>query len=820
MDISNHPAPGGPGIPARWTSSAKTGVGTALNDASRVWFTLSHGIFNEIYYPRLDQACVRDMGLIVTDGADFFSEEKRDADSDVHWLADGVPAFRLVNTCHAGRYRIEKQIVTDSHRSTVLQQIQFSAQQGPMSDYHLHVLVAPHLENHGSGNTAWIGDFEGTPLLFAQRNGTALALACSASWVKRSVGYVGSSDGWQDLKAHKQMTWEYTRAENGNVALTAEIDLFKSQGQFVLALGFGTDPEAAAQNAIASLREGFDTVKHAYISGWQEWMKTHAALEKSDLPPGDLSQISLAVVRTHVSKTSPGSIIASLSIPWGFSKGDNDLGGYHLIWSRDMVEAAGGLLAAEAHQDLRHALSYLQATQQSDGHWSQNMWLDGSPYWNGIQMDETALPVLLVDLARREKALNEADVSWFWPMVRKAAGYLARNGPVSPQDRWEEDPGYSPFTVGVEIAALLAAAELADLNHEAAIGTYLREIADVWNSSIERWMYVFGTDWCRKFNVEGYYVRIAPLEIGEGVSRFQNNVRIKNVSAAEDTRLASHLVSPDALALVRFGLRAADDPRICDTAKIIDALLKVETPSGPIWHRYNDDGYGEHEDGTPFDGTGIGRGWPLLTGERGHYELAAGHLEKAKRLLTALESLANEGGLISEQVWDAPDIPERELYFGRPTGSAMPLVWTHAEYLKLRRSLRDGRLFDLPPQTVQRYLVEKTVSPRMVWRYNHKLRTMPAGKMLRIETLVPSMIHWTTDDWNTAQDETTQDTGLGIHFADLATKELSCGNQVKFTFYWPEAEHWEGTDFMVRIGALPGNGPGPGSTERSSTNEE
>ena len=286
MHTPNRSAPGGPGIPARWTSSAKTGVGTALSNKSHVWFTLSHGIFNEIYYPRIDQACVRDMGLIVTDGADFFSEEKRDADSAVHWLADGVPAFRLVNTCRDGRYRIEKQIVTDPHRDTVLQQVRFIAQQGALSGYHLHVLLAPHLGNHGSGNTAWVDEFEGTPLLFAQRKGNALALACSAPWTKRSVGYVGSSDGWQDLKAHKQMTWEYTRAENGNVALTAEIDLFKSQGDFVLALGFGNDPEEAARNAIASLRDGFDKAKHDYIAGWQEWTKTHASLKKSGTQSG------------------------------------------------------------------------------------------------------------------------------------------------------------------------------------------------------------------------------------------------------------------------------------------------------------------------------------------------------------------------------------------------------------------------------------------------------------------------------------------------------------------------------------------------------
>ena len=234
---------------------------------------------------------------------------------------------------------------------------------------------------------------------------------------------------------------------------------------------------------------------------------------------------------------APGGLIASLSIPWGFSKGDNDLGGYHLVWSRDMVETAGGLLAAGAHEDVRRVLSYLQATQQPDGHWSQNMWLDGSPYWNGIQMDETALPILLVDLAHREKALAEADVARFWPMVRKAAGYLVRNGPVSPQDRWEEDPGYSPFTVAAEIAALLAAADLADLNHEASIATYLREIADVWNTSIERWMYVSGTDWCRKFNVEGYYVRIAPKKTGKACRVSRRVYTSRTLSAAEDTRV-------------------------------------------------------------------------------------------------------------------------------------------------------------------------------------------------------------------------------------------------------------------------------------------
>ncbi len=188
-----------PGIPPRWTSSAKSGVGTALSAASRVWFTLSHGILNEVYYPRVDQACTRDMGLLVTDGQDFFSEEKRHANHEVEYLAEGVPAYRLINTCRQGRYRIEKEVLTDPERDVVLQHTRFVPLEGALSDYHLYVLLAPHLANHGSGNTAWLGDYKGVPMLFAQRAGTALALASSAPWLKRSAGFVGESDGWQDL---------------------------------------------------------------------------------------------------------------------------------------------------------------------------------------------------------------------------------------------------------------------------------------------------------------------------------------------------------------------------------------------------------------------------------------------------------------------------------------------------------------------------------------------------------------------------------------------------------------------------------------------
>ena len=796
-------APSQPGIPARWTSSAKSGVGTALNPVSRVWFTISHGIFDEIYYPRLDLACTRDMGLIITDGKDFFSEEKRQASHEVSNLAPGVPAYRVVNTCMEGRYRVEKEILTDPLRDVVLQKTKFSALQGSLPEYHAYILFAPHVGNRGGGNTAWLGDYKGVPMLFAEQGGVTVALASSVPWLNRSAGFVGSSDGWQDLNQHKQLTWQYQRAEDGNVSLVGEIDLQNDSGEFTLALGFGLNEAEAGQLALSSLSDGFDAAKSAYIAEWTNWQKSFLADAKNKklADKDEVYLSSLAVMKTHESKRFPGGMIASLSIPWGFDKGDDDLGGYHLAWPRDLIETAGGLLAGGANADTRRVLYYLQVTQEEDGHWPQNMWLDGRPYWSGIQMDETALPILLVDLAGREHALQPEDQARLWPMVKRAAGFVLRNGPVSPQDRWEEDPGYSPFTLAIEIAALLAAADLAEANQEGELSSYLRETADSWNANIERWMYVSNTELAKQMKVEGYYVRIAPPETADATSPQGGFVPIKNRPPGESSEPAAQIVSPDALALVRFGLRTPDDPRILNTVKILDALLKVETPYGPAWHRYNDDGYGEHANGDPFDGTGIGRAWPLLTGERAHYELSAGHKKEAARLLKTMQQFANESALLPEQVWDTEDIPEKELYFGKSSGSAMPLVWAHAEYVKLVRSLRDGKVFDMPLQTVQRYQVQKEESCYIPWRFNHKCQVMPAGKTLRIETLTPARVHWSTDNWETAKDAETTTTGLGIHRVDLPTGDMAAGTELQFTFYWPEEDRWEDTNMRVAIKA-------------------
>jgi len=126
-------APGWPGIQPRWTSSAKTGVGTALNQHSKVWFTLSHGILNEVYFPRVDQACTRDLGFIVTNGRDFFSEEKRHCRFENRSFEPGIPAFELTNTDNSGRYRIHKEVLTDPYRNVVLQKVRFEPLRGALA---------------------------------------------------------------------------------------------------------------------------------------------------------------------------------------------------------------------------------------------------------------------------------------------------------------------------------------------------------------------------------------------------------------------------------------------------------------------------------------------------------------------------------------------------------------------------------------------------------------------------------------------------------------------------------------------------------------
>ncbi len=787
-------APGRPGIPPRWTSSAKSGVGTALSDTSRVWFTISHGILNEVYYPRVDQACIRDLGLIVTDGASFFAEEKRDCEVVVESLEDGVPAFLLTSVHRGGRFRILKRVIADPRSCSVLMQIRLEDLAGGLR---LFALAAPHLVNAGAHNSGWRGDYKGRGMLFAHGAKTHLAMAADQPFIASSVGFVGASDGWGQLFRDHRLIEQYDTATDGNIALTAELAK-GPDGASVLALGFGRSSAEAGYHALDSLQTPFETILNDYAAGWRSWQASLRSLERR-ARGHNLYRVSTAVLRSHEDPTFPGGFIASLSIPWGFSKSDDDLGGYHLVWPRDLCETGGALLACGGDSHVRRILRYLRATQESDGSWQQNFWLDGTPFWRGLQLDECAFPVLLLDMAWRSGALRFPDLPPYWPMVRKAAAFVMLNGPRTRQDRWEENAGYTPFTLAVAVASLLAAAEIAEALEVEAAPALFRDTADAWNEQIEDWVYVRDTPLARESGVAGYYIRIAPEAGGDGGPDPHGQVPVRNHEAGDCVVSADALVSTDALALVRFGLRAPNDPRILDTVAVIDKVLKVDLPQGPGWHRYNFDGYGEKADGRPFDGVGVGRVWPLLAGERAHYALAAGRRVEAEALLATIEAQTSSGGLMPEQVWDGPPIPSRELAPGAPSGSAMPLVWAHAEYVKLLRSLTDGAVFDMPPHTTRRYLHGGHQARCRPWREDAPVAAIPAGRVLRLDFAQPTMVLYTRDDWGTQADAKTKDTGLGLFVAEIGTEGMTAGQRIVFTWRDAGTGAWRGRNFEVAI---------------------
>ncbi len=799
-------APGAPGAAPTWSSSDKDAVGTS-HYSSRVWFTVGRGILNEVYWPHVDRPQVRDLGFIVADDAGFWSEVKRDAAHEVRHAERGAPAVTAVHT-HGG-YRLTLRICADDHADVVriearLEDLRDPAGAGPAAHpLRLYPLLAPHLGFSGLHGRAWVGAHKGRPMLFAQDGPWALALASDPSPLRQGVGYVGASDGWQDFQANGRMAWTYGQAGPGNVAGMTELALDGGAAQ--LALAFGGRPEEAGLEASAALAGPFANAWDEYLGNWRGFTRT-VADPPDELPPDerDLYLTSAAVLRTHQDRTLPGATVASLSVPWGNTS--NDLGGYHLVWARDLVESAGAFVALGAVATARRTLAYLVASQEPDGHWPQNQWVDGVAYWTGLQLDEAAYPLLLAGAVRagaahmhgrtgphEEAFRNLVSQEALDGMIARAAGFIARSGPATSQDRWEETAGLTPSTLAPVVAALVVAA--GHLPEPAA--AYCLELADDWNASIEDWTYARGTRLAREHGVDGHYVRISSPDVLAGAP-LSTPVTVRNRPPEASLVPGDEVFGTDFLALVRFGLRLPDDPRIVSSVAIADALLRTVTPSGPVWHRYTGDGYGEHEDGSAYDGTGIGRGWPLLVGERGHYELDAGR--DARPYLEAMRRMGSGGGMLPEQVWDARPIPARHLSPGRPSGSAMPLAWAHAEYVKLVRSIALGHSIDRPEAAWRRYRGIAPKATRATWRFTAPRPSMPAGRILRLELMAPARVRFSTDHWQAWSDLDARDTGLGVWLVDVpGSDRLAPGGAVEFTAWWPDAGRWEGRDFRVEV---------------------
>lgn len=785
-------APGAPGINPSWTSSDKDLVGCALGPP-RLWFTIGHGIINEVYYPRIDIPQIRDLGFIVGDGQGFWVEVKRLDTRRVQLAAPGVPAIEITHS-HP-RFQLQLRVCPDPLRDVLLVEMRLEGEAGLRP----YVLLAPHLGGTGRNNTAWADRHRGRSVLWAEQGPFGLALlACDAgqqdAFGRTSSGYVGCSDGWQDFLHNGAMAWHYGKAGPGNVALTGQLSC-----EAVLALGLASSKEAAATLARSALQQSFADAWQAHCRTWEAWwQECRSHLHGGGTLPGDLDaqfHTSAMVLRSHMDWTFSGAMVASLSIPWG-NQGE-ERGGYHLVWPRDLVECAGALLALGALEDARNVLRYLIATQLEDGHWFQNQWLGGKPYWDGIQLDETAFPVLLAILLAEQDALDHIDVR---DMVCRALGYIARNGPASDQDRWEENAGINTFTLAACIAALVGGARFLD---EPDRSLALR-LADYWNANIEHWTVAINTRLAQEYEVAGYYVRVSPLQTLQDSSALARVLPIRNRASAAKLPAAEQ-VGVDFLQLVRFGLRHADDPLILATLKVADALLRIETPSGPAWHRYNGDGYGERDDGSAYNGTGMGRAWPLLTGERGHFELAAGN--DPLPLLRSMAAMAGGLGMLPEQVWDAAPISSRGLYPGRPTGSAMPLAWAHAEFIKLAVSRHSDRIFDRPEAVWQRYHGNKPDARYVCWTPGAPLAVMARNRTLVIILPEPASVHIGTNGWQGVHDIPTVPGSLGVHWIEFDPGRQHDIRSVEFTWRQPGGT-WCGRDFSIAVAdTLHGNMP-------------
>jgi glucoamylase len=710
---SSSSAPGAPGGPAVWTPADKDGFGTSKTTTSKVWYTLNNGEMTELYYPDLGTPSVRDLQFVVSDGQTFAERETEATNQQVQLTGDGrALEYRQVNTDKDGKYRITKTYVTDPDRSTVLVDVNFESLSG--KPYQLYVLYDPSLNNGGMDDSATGQNGQ----LLASDGKAASALVAAPGFGQVSSGYLGKSDGWTDLKSDYKMDWNYRSASSGNVVQTARTSVngLPDNQHLTLSLGFGGTSSGALGEAQGSLANGFQKAETDYRAGWHGYLDSLKAAPDSVGSSGSLEHttydVSAMTLAAHEDKTYTGAYIASPTMPWVWGTGlENPSGAYHLVWSRDLYQIATALLAAGDRAGAERALAYLfERQQKADGSFPQNSTVDGSPHWGNTQLDEVAFPIVLA------WQLGRTDGTTYRNHVKKAADYIVANGPATPQERWENQGGWSPATIASEIAGLVCAADIAKANgDQAAADRYLRT-ADDWQKNVEKWTVTTNGP----FSSKPYYLRIT--KDGRPNAGTTYNIGDSGPNGIDQRRV----VDTSYLELVRLGVKAPNDLNIVTTLGVVDSTatlgyqkvgLKVDTPNGTFWHRFNFDGYGETRAGGPWDiiypacqlttclqtQATIGRAWPIFAGERGEYELAAGQTGAAGRL-ASIAKAGNAGYMLPEQVWDDfPPSGQAGFTPGEGTFSATPLAWTHAQFVRLAWSIQDGRPVEQPRIVACRY---------------------------------------------------------------------------------------------------------------------
>lgn len=767
-------APGAPGAPSHWSYAGKTGIGTSYEQytngqyqdggstgkISKVWFSLAQGIVTETMFGLIHEAQLQEMQFYIK-GDGFLHQEKNDTISHIDYLdkdAQGRPlslAFKIVNKDKAGRYEIEKHIFTDPDTNTLMMKVIFRSLSDNITPY---LYINPNMANTGPGDKAWSQN----NTWYAADGTTHLAVKTDATIVKSTVGFEGVSDGINDLVSDGKLSHSYqtTGDTTGNVAMTLQLPtLNKGQtGEWQFALGFGYSQEESLAAATQTLATGYQTVLANFNGtgsavGWEDYLASLPELEKlsaASTDGGKLLYASAMVLKAQEDKTYAGGVIASLSNPWGdTTTADKSQTGYKAVWPRDFYQVTMAMLAMGDKVTPKVAFDYLQHVQTSDktpgysgtpGWFLQKTHVDGQIEWIGVQLDQTAMPIMLGWRLWKEGIISDAElISRYNSMLKPAANFLTDGGkidlqwnkttikpPLTQQERWEEQPGYSPSTTAAIITGLVAAADIAKLANDEVNATRYLAAADKYSNNVEKTMFTTKGVFNKAPGNGRYFIRITA----------NNNPNDKgkiNPANGQANLIEDEILDAGFLELVRYGVRSPLNKAIADTLPELDDttlpdMLRVRydftfpgvVGTFPGWRRYGKDGYGEET----IAGGGYGQGehskdgrgrvWPIFTGERGHFELAkataqgkistASFNELRNTYVKAMELFANEGYMIPEQVWDG--IGSNDTFhftLGQGTNSATPLAWSHAEYVKLLRSYSDQAVWDKNTSTAKRF---------------------------------------------------------------------------------------------------------------------
>jgi glucoamylase len=763
------PAPGAPGSPSVWSNASKSMLGTSATDTSRVYFTGYRGIISEVFYPVVDTVNTVDLQFLVGDVTKTFVDEEKLQPYTVTRPDTKALLFQAVTGNAGHNWSITKRIFTDPARNTLVQRVTFNALGGKLvKDFNLYVLHNPSMDNSGAGDTSQTLSSGGRTMMVASQNNRASALAISTNWKLNgttpmvSHGFVGTSDGYTDLlggASDKTMNWTYDSATNGNVAQMGLVDFANSTAtsfSFDMALGFGTTTADAMTAAVGTLGGNVATTETNYKTEWN----TYANALSTQGGLADAQYYLAAMSLKSIQDKSNGAMVAGLGTPWGETNGDANPVGYHLIWPRDLFKFANALVTAGDSATANKTVDYLFNIQMqtSDcgiaeynaagcaqgysrvGRFPQNSWVSGFQYWQGTQMDEAAMPIILAE------RLNRNDL---WLKIRQAADFLAATGPFTHQERWEENSGYSPSTIAAEVAGLVSAAKMARTAGDTARAKNYLSKADQWQRQVASWT----------FTTNG------PIGDGKYYMRLNPNKNSPNPNAADTytigngggTRDQRTVIDGGFLELVRLGVKDANDSGILDTLPEYDSTIKQTiVGKGPAWFRYNFDGYGEKNTGANYDGTGVGRLWPIFTAERGMYEIAkAGNIgSTGNSYLTALRAFSTPEGMVPEQVWNntatlyggwqvttpAPYVP------GTPSKSIAPLSWAMGEYINLMASISQNKIADVPVATCARYsncLAPLTAGQSRV-RFN-ATATTGLGEYVYVTGNTAELGNWDTD---------------------------------------------------------------------------